>query len=81
MLLPLLSLLSSTSLVAAVINSRGSTAQTPFVVSSTSDDFVLAALSENVHTQFAHESFPDHKIRIKATEGGWCDPGVKSYTG
>lgn len=79
MLLPLLSLLSSTSLVAAAISGRGSSAQAPFA--STSDDFTLSALSEDTHTHFAHEAFPDHKIRIKATEGGWCDPGVKSYTG
>lgn len=82
MLVPILSLLSSTSLVAAVITGRGSSAQSPFVISSSSsDEFTLSSLSEDAHTHFAHEAFPDHKIRIKATEDGWCDPGVNSYTG
>ncbi|KAL7415404.1 Alpha/Beta hydrolase protein [Mrakia frigida] len=84
MLFPLITFLSTTTSLVSAALLTNNVAQEPFLnvlSSSQPSPFTLASLNEDAHTHFAHEAFPDHKIRIKATEGGWCDPGVKSYTG
>lgn len=40
----------------------------------------LTSLSTSEYTTLTHDRFQGYAVRIKQTEG-WCDPGVKSWTG
>ncbi|KZO96589.1 serine carboxypeptidase [Calocera viscosa TUFC12733] len=40
----------------------------------------LAALSTQEYTTLTHDNFRGYSVRIRQTEG-WCDPGVRSWTG
>lgn len=58
----------------------GATGITPQNVLTPASDIGMHALSTDEFTVLTSPLHPNHKVRIKSTKG-WCDPGVKSYSG
>ncbi|CED82580.1 Serine carboxypeptidases (lysosomal cathepsin A) [Phaffia rhodozyma] len=73
-------LLSSSFALVALFSSTNAAYSPGSSSHDAQDDFRLTDVQGQTHMVFTHESFADHRIRIKETTG-WCDPYVKSYTG
>lgn len=52
----------------------------PMTVLSPASDITLAQIPGDDHYTLTSALHPNHKVRIKSTNG-WCDPGVRSYSG
>lgn len=63
-------------LVDDVLHHAGSAA----TVLTPAADITLASVPADEHYTITSALHPNHKVRIKSTEG-WCDPDVRSYSG